>query len=329
MQSAQELGQRFASVGELRFREEAGALTVVDIEGPAASASLCLQGAQILTWKPRGQAHDVVWLSNGARFAPAKSVRGGIPVCWPWFGPHALPGLPAHGFARNLVWDLADAAVLADGAVRVALRLDPHTLDQSDLSGFDAVRAVWPNHWELALHATFGDTLAIELVTRNRGATPFLVGEALHTYFRVGDVDHAQVIGLDGCEYVDKVGSEARRRQEGAVRFAGETDRVYRDRAASCVIDDPVLGRRIVVEKSASASTVVWTPWAEKAAKLGDFGSGARGADAGWREMLCVESANALEDCVTVAPGAEHRLAVRYRVEPRLAGTAIAGTQSA
>ncbi len=318
MQSAHELGQRFASIGAMRFREEAGALVVLDVAGPTASASLCLQGAQILTWRPRGQIHDVVWLSNGARFASAKSVRGGIPVCWPWFGPHALPGLPAHGFARNLVWDLVDAAVRADGAVQVTLRLDPRALEQSDLPGFDAVRAAWPHRWELSLHATFGDTLAVELITRNRGTAPFLVGEALHTYFRAGDIDHAQVIGLDGCEYVDKVGPEAHRRQEGAVRFAGETDRVYRDRAPACVIDDPVLGRRIVVQKSASASTVIWTPWADKAAKLGDLGSGAQGAGAGWREMLCVESANALEDCVTVAPGAEHRLAVQYRVEPRI-----------
>lgn len=329
MQSVQELNRRFAAVSALRFREEAGALVVAQIETPAASASFALQGAQILTWKPRGQTRDVIWCSNGARFVPGKSVRGGIPVCWPWFGPHGAAGLPAHGYARNLGWDLVDAAVAGDGAVRVTLRLDPGALDRCQLPGFDAVRAVAPKHWELALHATFGETLAIELVTGNRGTSPFLIGEALHTYFHVGDIDRAQLLGLDGCEFVDKVEPEAggnpHRRQEGAVRFAGETDRVYLDRRPSCFLDDPVLGRRIAIDKSNSASTVVWTPWAEKAAQFGDMGSGSDGTGAGWREMLCVESANALDDCVTIAPGADHRLAVEYRIEPRPAETTTSG----
>ncbi|MGE0289843.1 MAG: D-hexose-6-phosphate mutarotase [Bradyrhizobium sp.] len=299
MTTADTLNQRFSSGRQLGFREVNG-LAVAEIDTPLASASLCLQGAHLMTWRPQAQAEPVVWLSKLAKLAPGKSIRGGVPVCWPWFGPHATDAkLPAHGFARTVPWELSEARVLGDGAVELALTLP----------GSEPTRALWPHRTRAELRLTIGATLTAALTTVNEDDHPIVIGEALHTYFHIGDIGAARVRGLEDCAYLDKVDGGARKRQDGAITFAGETDRIYLDTDAECIIDDERLRRRIRVAKTGSRSTVVWTPWTEKADKMGDFGPD------GWRGMLCVESANAAENTVTIAPGERHTLAVEYRVE--------------
>jgi D-hexose-6-phosphate mutarotase len=155
----------------------------------------------------------------------------------------------------------------------------------------------------------------MRLATTNVGDAPVQIGEALHTYFHIGDIGGIEVTGLSGCDYFDKVDNFARKKQSGAIAFSGEVDRVYVDTAAECVIVDAQLNRRIRIAKTGSLSTVVWTPWTEKAEKMGDFGPGQSG-QGGWREMVCVESANAMDNVVTVAPGETHTLTVRYSAEP-------------
>ena len=154
-----------------------------------------------------------------------------------------------------------------------------------------------------------GAALEIDLVTRNGGGAPITIGEALHTYFEVSDVRRIAIQGLHGCWYLDKTDGGKRKRQSGGVTIDGETDRVYLDTVAECTIDDPGLKRRIRISKHGSRSTVVWNPWHEKAVKMGDLGDGA------YLNMVCVESANAADNPVTIAPGDEHRLAVNYRLE--------------
>jgi D-hexose-6-phosphate mutarotase len=299
MTGAEILNRRFSPGRQLVFRE-AGEVVVAEIDTPLASASLCLQGAHLMTWRPRAQAEPVVWLSELAKPAPGKSIRGGMPVCWPWFGPHATDAkLPAHGFARTVPWELAAARVLGDGAVEFALGLTVN----------ERTRALWPHRTRAELRLTVGATLKAALTTFNEDDHAVVIGEALHTYFHIGDIAAVRVRGLEGCDYLDKVDGGARRQQRGAIRFTGETDRVYVNTAAECVIEDERLRRRIHVAKSGSRSTVVWTPWTEKADRMGDFGPD------GWRSMVCVESANAAENAVTIKPGGSHALAVEYRVE--------------
>jgi glucose-6-phosphate 1-epimerase len=156
-----------------------------------------------------------------------------------------------------------------------------------------------------------GETLRMELSTENNGADDFTIGEALHTYLRIGDIGAVRVTGLENCDYWDKVGGSTLKKQSGQITFSGETDRVYVNTDAECVIEDDMLGRRIHVAKSGSLSTVVWTPWTEKAAKMGDMGQ-----PEGWREMVCVESVNAMENAVKVAAGTRHTMIVEYRAEP-------------
>ncbi len=302
MDAAQQLNLQFGIAGQLNFRADECGLLLAEINNTHATASLCLQGAHLMTWQPRKQAMPVVWLSRDARLAPGKSIRGGVPVCWPWFGPHATnPGFPAHGFARTSLWRVIESGCEPNSATRLTLCLEEVA----------RVREWWPHDATLELTVIAGDVLRMELSTINTGDRELMVSEALHTYFQISDIGSVRINGLDGCSYWNKVGGSSLEKQEGVIRFSGETDRVYINTATECVIEDEELKRRIRVAKSGSLSTVVWSPWIEKAARMGDLGQ-----PDGWREMVCVETANALDNAIRIAPGAKHTLIVEYRVEP-------------
>lgn len=301
MSTAQQLNTQFGIKGQLSFRDDASGLVVAEISNAQGRASLCLQGAHLMSWQPKSQAVPVVWLSRDAKLASGKSIRGGAPVCWPWFGAHASEAsFPGHGFARTVPWQVIESGTEPNGATRLTLRLQAS----------DKTRAQWPHDCTLDLTVIVGDTLRMEMTTENTGAADFVIGEALHTYFQIGDIGAVRVSGLQDCDYWDKVGGSNLRKQSGAITFASETDRVYIDTAATCVIEDDKLKRRIYIAKSGSLSTVVWTPWTEKAGKMGDLGQ-----PDGWREMVCVESVNAIDNVVKVAPGSRHTLIVEYRAE--------------
>jgi D-hexose-6-phosphate mutarotase len=295
--TASELNSRFAIAGVLSFADIAEGFTVADVATRFGTARIALQGAHVMTYQPAGHA-PLIWLSKFAKFAPGKSIRGGVPLCWPWFGPHATDAkLPGHGFARTVPWQLLDAKLLPDHRVRL----------EFELVQTEATRALWPHACTVRNIVTVGPELEVELATTNTGTAAFELGQALHTYFEIGDIRKATVTGLANCDYIDKVDGGARKAQHGAVSFSGETDRVYLGTRGHCEIHDPALGRRIVVTSTGSRSTVVWSPWAEKADKMGDFGTD------GWTAMVCVETANAVEDVIQLAPGATHRMAAQYR----------------
>ncbi len=297
MQTIESLSSRF-SLAQLQFKETNG-LIAVEIDNQHASASICLQGAHIMTWAPKGQ-QPVIWLSQDAKVAPGKSIRGGVPVCWPWFGPHATEsGFPGHGFARTVMWEMIGAKALKDGGTWLAFQLQAN----------DATRAQWPHPSEVVLQVVIGKTLDIDLGTLNTGDTPITIGDALHTYFEIGDISQTAIHGLDGIAYLDKVDGGAQKQQAGPVSIYQEVDRIYLNTDHACVIEDAALARRIRIQKLGSHSTVVWNPWIEKANKMGDLGPD------GYRKMLCVESTNAANDTVSIAPKAEHHLWVRYSLE--------------
>ncbi len=294
-----ELNERFAIEGELRFTSHGDGSTVANLSTRQGEAALSLSGAHLLHWSPLGH-RPVLWLSPHARLAPGHSIRGGIPICWPWFGQHERDSsLPSHGFARVSPWTVERTAASPDGGLHMTMALNP------DERG----RSLWPHAVAAKLAVDLGRELRMDLITRNHGSSPIIVGEALHTYFSVSDVRQAAVTGLSGCLYLDKVDGGRRRIQEGKVLVAGEVDRVYVNTTSECCIEDPGFARRIRIRKSGSRSTVVWNPWIDKATRLGDFG------EDGHLGMICVESGNTSENVITVAPGGEHILSVRYSVE--------------
>jgi glucose-6-phosphate 1-epimerase len=287
----------------VRLEKGSGGLERVVLTTPAGEAHVYLQGAQVTHFQPAG-ARPVLWVSRKSHFEggrPGKPIRGGVPVCFPWFGPKAnAPSAPMHGVARLLPWTLSGGDVDEKGRVRASLRLD------SD----DYTRGLYPNDFSATYRVAAGAELTMELTVRNTGATPMVFEEALHTYFAVGDSRRIGVAGLEGAPYLDKVDAFARKRgEEGPIAITGETDRVYPGAGGTVTIVDPEWRRRVVVRKSSSATTVVWNPWVDKARAMADFG------DDEWREMLCVESANTGDDRVTLAPGATHVLTTTVAVE--------------
>ena len=292
-QNIDTLNARFGLPGALHFVQGRAGLPEADIQSPQTSARVALHGAQVLAWQPAG-AQPVIWVSKAAVFEPGLPVRGGVPVCWPWFG--AREGLPMHGFVRTRLWQVRDASL--DAAGQVVLRLGLQ--DDAD------TRALWDFAFDLELVLTIGANLTLALISRNTGAQPFTLTDALHTYFCVGDIHQTKVEGLDGCDYLDKVQNFARARQSGAVDFGGETDRIYVDTTSDCVIDDQGQQRRIQVSKTGSSSTVVWNPWREKT--FADMAAGE------YQQMLCVETCNAGPDQITLAPGRSHALSATVSV---------------
>jgi len=291
---------------ESTFRKGPGGLTFAQIENDLAVATVCLQGAQLTHWQPRSQTESVTFLSAAAQYTEGKAIRAGVPICWPWFGPHATDkARPSHGFARNILWEARAPLRMENGATQLSLRL----------SDSQQSRALWPYRFALEYRITVGDELSLELTTSNTGSESFPLSEALHTYFRVGDIGSVQVLGLDRTGFVDAADGGRRKRQEGPVIFPAEIDRVFINTEAACTIVDPLLKRRIHIAKRGSHSTVVWNPGEKKAAALADLGA-APTTGGGWRQFVCVESANALDNTLTLEAGQPHCLSVRYRAEP-------------
>jgi len=288
----------------LHFKTGKGDLPLVEIHNQHGSALISLQGAHLLSWIPAGE-EDVIWLSEEAKFAAGKSVRGGIPVCWPWFGAHdSNAGYPAHGFARTTNWQVVTTEALDNGNTRITFTTQPQT----------ETEAMWPTETSVQYQITVGKKLEMELITHNNGTEPITIGQALHSYFKVADVSKVLLHGLDDTDYLDKLEDFKRKVQHGPIVINEEVDRIYLDTAGDCVIEDKILQRNIIIIKCGSHSTVVWNPWQETADKMGDLGHN------GYKHMLCVESSNAAEDVVTIQPGKAHQLWVQYDVQKHTIG---------
>jgi len=284
----------------IRIEKASGGLERVVISTPAADASLYLQGAHLAEWTPRGQ-RPVLYLSPKSSFAFGKAIRGGVPIIFPWFGPRNddKPG-PAHGFGRTSEWTMEGAWLGEDGEIEIALIL----------ADSDATHEYWGSAFGLRFRAIIGPELEMELETTNRSNEPFTFEEALHTYLAVGDVQKASVVGLENTVFIDKTDRFKRKTQgTGPIRITKETDQVHLSVQNACTISDPVWERRIVIEKSGSNSTVIWNPWSEKSQGMSDM------PPDGWKQMLCVETANAADNAMVLAPGATHKLTAKVRIE--------------
>lgn len=295
MQSLDALQSAFARDGAVALEASPLGGIVARLTTGNNSAVVALQGAQVLSW--RHGPREMLWLSPVARLGTGRAVRGGIPVCWPWFGPHPSDETkPAHGFVRTRTWRVT----------ATQSRLDAAVLKLVYATGPDD-RALWPHAAEIELTVTLGASLSLRLETRNLGATPFEMTQALHTYFRIGDISDVVVEGLVGRTYIDKLADNARCVEAGIVTFGAEVDRIYHgDTSAITLVEAQT--RRLQIASTGSRSTVVWNPWLEKTARLGDMGA----ANA-FRRMVCIETTNAGDDVITVAGGGAHALGVDYR----------------
>src|SRR5215813_14345973 len=261
---------QFEIAGIAEIAEGNGGLPKVRITSPEVSGEIYFHGAHITSWKPSG-AEEVLFLSSQSRWEQGRAIRGGIPICFPWFGGKSDdPTAPAHGFVRTKAWQLESISQLGR-AVTVSM------FTESD----ESTKRWWPADFRLVYRATFGPELSLELQMSNTGKTMVHFEEALHAYHKVGNIQEARLRGLDGIQYRDKTDSNRNKMQYGEIAITSETDRVYLDTAGAIELDDPVIHRATHVMKENSRTTVVWNPWIDKSRALSDLG------DDEWTQMVC------------------------------------------
>lgn len=295
--SIEKLNNDFAIAGQLEFVKGQGFFPVARIENARARALVSIYAGQVLSYQRTDDTHDLLFVSEAAYYQAGKAIKGGIPICWPWFGPDPEErGRAAHGFVRNRSWSVRATEAREDGATCITLGLEDS----------EETRAVWPAEFDLSLVVTVGDTLKVDLCTSNKGQEPLTITQALHSYFNVGPIEEVQVIGLDGRAYLDKAGDGGLHTQAGAIRFDREVDRIYPDVPQELFIEDSALDRRIGIKSTGSRSSVVWNPWAQISANMGDL------RDDDYRRFVCVETANAAEDVIEIKAGDRHCLGAEF-----------------
>ena len=298
MNSALQLQRKFGITDIVSVTQKAPDYPVIEIVNEYARASIALHGAHVMEFQPRGE-DPVLWLSRDAIYSEGKSIRGGIPICWPWFGGHPDGELPAHGFVRNRFWQLESSEQLENGSTRLVMSIGDD----------DTSRSMWDYRFRLRLTIVVGNKLSLSLEMENLGSSSFTVTAALHSYFSVADVSKVDVLGLEGVEYIDQLLGNKQLIQTGPVRFDGELDRIYYPARADEILRDYQLKRDILLKKTGSRSTIVWNPWVTKADSMDDFEKG------GYRNMVCMETGNAAGDIVQLVPHETHVLGVVISVE--------------
>lgn len=292
-----ESDRRFEIPGAAQLVEGNGGLPKLRITSSEVAGEMYLHGAHVTSWRPAGR-EEVLFLSSQSAWEDGRAIRGGVPICFPWFGYKADdPQAPAHGFVRTKAWQL-ESISQAGGAVTVSM------FTASD----ESTKKWWPAEFRLVHRATFDRELSLELVVTNTGTTPLRFEEALHAYHRVGNIEMTRVGGLDTVQYLDKTDLNRKKVQHGEIAIVSETDRVYLNTRDAIELQDPVLHRRTQVTKENSQTTVVWNPWVQKAHSLSDFG------DEEWRQMICIETSNVSDFAVHLAPGQQHRMKALVRV---------------
>ena len=250
-----------------------------------AEATISLLGGHITSFIPAGK-EDILWMSSKSAFAPGQAIRGGVPVCWPWFGDKAA-GLPKHGFVRNEMWYLRSHAELADGSSVVTLEITDRD-----------IKFAKPE-FPFTLQITFyiGKHLEISLTAVNEGDTPVEAPAALHTYFAVSDIENVKISGLENVTFSDRVcgADPAPQSEKDTLVINREVDRLYTGTSGAVTLNDA--GKAVKIEKTGSNSTVVWNPWIDKSSKMDDFVPG------GYRNMVCIEALAAFEDTRVLHPG--------------------------
>lgn len=286
-----ELDRRFGIPGVARICEGNGGLPRVQITSSRVEGEIYLHGAQVTSWKPP-ENEEVLFLSTKSRWQEGVAIRGGVPICFPWFRAKANDSnAPPHGFVRTKTWQL-ESIVENDSGVSLSM------LTESD----EQTRHWWPAEFRLVHRVNFGSELRLELVCTNTGKASLCFEEALHTYNRVADVGNVRLQGLDTVRFLDNTDSNKEKTQLDEVRIDSQTDNAFLDTQSAVNLIDPKSRRRIRLQKANSRTTVVWNPWLEGAAGLRDLGDGE------WTKFLCVEASNILDASVTLAPGEEHNM---------------------
>ncbi len=299
-QSISQLEEILTDRSVFSVSEEYPGFPIIEVNAGRSMAQIALQGAQVLSWMPTDHP-DVLYLSKKSMMEPGVAVRGGIPICWPWFNAHPDdPSKPNHGFARNQFWEL-ESAEFEYNIATLVFKLFPT----------DETKALWPHDFELTATIKVSDKLKVRLNTKNTGEEPFQITSALHSYLSVGDIERIQLEGVKGSHYIDQLlpPDSEEIYQEKNVVVNQEIDRIYSS-MSSLLLRDLDRVRAVFVDKVGSRSTVVWNPWIEKSKTLKDLPNN------DYKEFVCIEACNAGRDRPTVRPNSSHTLETTIGLRP-------------
>ncbi|MEQ1636454.1 MAG: D-hexose-6-phosphate mutarotase [Methylococcales bacterium] len=296
-----QLNSDFGLAEQLVFIEGPNSFPFIKINNNSATALISLYGGQVLSYKPKTEAEDLLFLSQESAYTEGKAIRGGIPVCWPWFGPDPK-GLnrPNHGFVRNHFWLVTQTETISDNETTVRLVFKESIKKER----------TWQKPFTLRLEITVGKALRLNLTTYNTGEKAFAITQAFHSYFQVGHIKHVQILGLEGCEYFDKLAQGAQKFQTGKIRITEEVDRIYMDAKNELNIADTAFNRRIQITSSSTKSAVVWNPWIKTSKKMLDLDNTA------YKNFVCVEMGNVAFDLIEIMPGEHYSLCANFNILP-------------
>lgn len=244
--------------------------TLFILNHPLFSATVSSFGGQLLSFKPT-QRDELIWLSDTAIMDTSKPIRGGAPICWPWFGPapdHFL-GEPQHGYARIVKWEIAS---LVESATEVRLTLTPIFSDKVEQL----------LQLSLSVEYTFNNSARIAVTTTNNSKNAFNLSLAIHTYLNTTKATKLEIPALQNSQYIDKLTNQLMT-QSSPFNVEQAMDRVYLYNSSSLIVRDQK--RTIDVQSDNHDSVVIWNPWQQGAKDLADFD------DLGYLSMLCVETA--------------------------------------
>jgi len=288
MSYVEELNELFSLDDWLSFETHPSGLILGRVKTPVCYAEFLLYGAHVLSYRPVGQPSSILFLSDQVIFERGKPIRGGIPICFPWFGSHEKdPSLPAHGWARTQEWEVIETAQ-ADNRVIVRLLLSQ--------DGF-----------EVTCELSFGTELSLDLDVLNSssGAQSFEV--ALHTYFQISSIDDVEILGLEGIPFFDQLKNRTEHGSADVIRFTEETDRIYQGCAERITLSERNRELKIVTVPRGAKSTIVWNPWVDKSKRMVDFG------DDEYTRMCCIETANVRANRIELESGQSHTTGLTIR----------------
>jgi len=275
--------RKFEIPERVTFAKGNGGLTKIDVATDRSTVEIYLQGAHVTAFQKNGEP-PLLFISRLSQFTADKPIRGGVPICFPWFG--SREGDVMHGFARVTEWSLTKTSTAADGSVTLNFSLPI----KPDRPAWKLLRAEFI--------VTVLDKLAMELIVTNDSADEAIeIENCLHTYFHVGDINQVSITGLQGAPFNDfaaGVGGTRKAGDNSVLHIMKETNRFYPDTNGAVEIIDAKFRRIIYIEKSGSTSTVVWNPWTTQL--MPDFDP------AEHNRMICVESGNVKQNKILLAP---------------------------
>jgi len=294
------LNSLYSHAGYVTFKEGPNGFPVALITTPHATAVITPYGAHLLSYQFACDENNLLFLSDKAIFSKGTPIRGGVPICWPWFGPDPQNlGRSDHGFARTRMWSVISTDLInnQECSITLELRDTPQTY------------TLWPHNFCLILKLTVGKTLSLELTTHNLGDTTFEITQALHTYFAIGNILQTTIIGLEGFSYSDKTNDGCEKREENALCIDTETDRVYSYDGHELVLQDDALNRNIHIACEGSKTAVVWNPWIRVCEQKADL------SPKDYKKMICIETANTGDEIITLKPKENHTLKAIYSLK--------------